>query len=771
MQLRYVALAGVLMALATQWSGILRPRGGADVVNTGRLVHDLMKEQDLERRSKAALSVVYLANAEHVRPQLRKEGVLAALTVLVSDFDATAGVATDDGAAELLTAAVVGLAKLCTDDAPSQSLVVHNGVLEKLGEIVSAAHPRWVAASAHLLHALQRGPHRQLVDGFVDTRAGILSEMAVQTLESGAYASSHDALASAARLISVLCARPGAPAHAHIERLQGAKLLSQLPDRLMASPVPPDGPPPVRAPDDNPASPMLVDDDVELVPPPAEEPKKRNAFDLMKASNLKAASQAKQLKKAKHAAAAPAAPAQAPEHPPHEDVPPATPTATPAADGPTIDATPIATSVKKKPPSSEAQKSWIKTFPFIFIATAVNLATNGAVLVGCSVCREIYGANSNKSYAAGNASVLATYAAKNGTAEAMGAAAEAVEALVRHDEALMARLGEAGVLDDLLKELRPPRRGSVLQTLSLLTLAAQTEGGAEQLISGGALTLCTQLFYHPNAEPAWRASCLNLVTDLAACERYVVEAAAPEADQAALEATGAAGAAVKSGAASAASAARAASAATGAAGAGGALHLARCLLGVLGQRVLPGMHVSALQALRDAAHDPAAASAFVGARGLPAAVALLGSDLVADGLYTTMWEVQTHRASVTLLAMLVAGHPGLRREMASAGVIPALVACMDQYHTGVGPAQQMRVTATACLVAILDAGDVPTPASSEMARQLAKSAADAGVMPHLMSMLVSPSKQERDVASRALSLISENPQLADELEAARRGTV
>ncbi|KAG1659787.1 hypothetical protein FOA52_015888 [Chlamydomonas sp. UWO 241] len=173
----------------------------------------------------------------------------------------------------------------------------------------------------------------------------------------------------------------------------------------MASPVPPDGPPPVRAPDDNPASPMLVDDDVELVLPPAEEPKKRNAFDLMKASNLKAASQAKQLKKAKHAAAAPAAPAQAPEHPPHEDVPPATPTATPAADGPTIDATPIATSVKKKPPSSEAQKSWIKTFPFIFIATAVNLATNGAVLVGCSVCREIYGANSNKSYAAGNASV------------------------------------------------------------------------------------------------------------------------------------------------------------------------------------------------------------------------------------------------------------------------------------------------------------------------------------------------------------------------------
>ncbi|KAG1664559.1 hypothetical protein FOA52_009442 [Chlamydomonas sp. UWO 241] len=172
----------------------------------------------------------------------------------------------------------------------------------------------------------------------------------------------------------------------------------------MASPVPPDGPPPVRAPDDNPASPMLVDDDVELVPPPAEEPKKRNAFDLMNASNLKAASQAKQLKKAKHATAAPAAPAQAPEHPPHEDVPPATPTATPAADGPTIDATPI-TSVKKKPPSSEAQKSWIKTFPFIFIATAVNLATNGAVLVGCSVCREIYGANSNKSYAAGNASV------------------------------------------------------------------------------------------------------------------------------------------------------------------------------------------------------------------------------------------------------------------------------------------------------------------------------------------------------------------------------
>ncbi|KAG1677450.1 hypothetical protein FOA52_001905 [Chlamydomonas sp. UWO 241] len=125
----------------------------------------------------------------------------------------------------------------------------------------------------------------------------------------------------------------------------------------MASPVPPDGPPPVRAPDDNPASPMLVDDDVELVPPPAEESKKRNAFDLMKASNLKAASQAKQLKKAKHAAAAPAAPAQAPEHPPREDVPPATPTATPAADGPTIDATPIATSVKKKPTSSEAQKS------------------------------------------------------------------------------------------------------------------------------------------------------------------------------------------------------------------------------------------------------------------------------------------------------------------------------------------------------------------------------------------------------------------------------
>ncbi|KAG1663311.1 hypothetical protein FOA52_006270 [Chlamydomonas sp. UWO 241] len=143
----------------------------------------------------------------------------------------------------------------------------------------------------------------------------------------------------------------------------------------------------------------------QLVPPPAEEPKKRNAFDLMKASNLKAASQAKQLKKAKHAAAAPAAPAQAPEHPPHKDVPPATPTATPAADGLTIDATPIATSVKKRPPSSEAQKSWIKTFPFIFIATAVNLATNGAVLVGCSVCREIYGANSNKSYAAGNASV------------------------------------------------------------------------------------------------------------------------------------------------------------------------------------------------------------------------------------------------------------------------------------------------------------------------------------------------------------------------------
>ncbi|KAG1675568.1 hypothetical protein FOA52_014156 [Chlamydomonas sp. UWO 241] len=177
-----------------------------------------------------------------------------------------------------------------------------------------------------------------------------------------------------------------------------------LPDRLMASPVPPHGPPPVRAPDDNPASSMLVDDDVELVPPPAEEPKKRNAFDLMKASNLKAA-QAKQFKKAKHAAAAPAAPAQAPEHPPHEDVPPATSTATPAADGPTIDATPIATSVKKKPPSSEAQKSWIKTFPFIFIATAVNLATNGAVLVGCSVCREIYGANSNKSYAAGTASV------------------------------------------------------------------------------------------------------------------------------------------------------------------------------------------------------------------------------------------------------------------------------------------------------------------------------------------------------------------------------
>ncbi|KAG1654804.1 hypothetical protein FOA52_009177 [Chlamydomonas sp. UWO 241] len=144
---------------------------------------------------------------------------------------------------------------------------------------------------------------------------------------------------------------------------------------------------------------MLVDDDVELVPPPAEEPKKRNAFDLMKASNLKAASPPP-----KHAAAAPAAPAQAPEHPPHEDVPSATPTATPAADGPTIDATPIATSVKKKPPSSEAQKSWIKTFPLIFIATAVNLA-NGAVLVGCSVCREIYGANSNKSYAAGNASV------------------------------------------------------------------------------------------------------------------------------------------------------------------------------------------------------------------------------------------------------------------------------------------------------------------------------------------------------------------------------
>ncbi|KAG1655843.1 hypothetical protein FOA52_008285 [Chlamydomonas sp. UWO 241] len=88
--------------------------------------------------------------------------------------------------------------------------------------------------------------------------------------------------------------------------------------------------------------------------------------------------EAKQLKKAKHAAAAPAAPTQAPEHPPHEDIPPATPTATPAADGPTIDATPIATSVKKKPPSSEAQKSWIKTFPFIFIATAVNLATNGS---------------------------------------------------------------------------------------------------------------------------------------------------------------------------------------------------------------------------------------------------------------------------------------------------------------------------------------------------------------------------------------------------------
>ncbi|KAG1653144.1 hypothetical protein FOA52_010828 [Chlamydomonas sp. UWO 241] len=159
----------------------------------------------------------------------------------------------------------------------------------------------------------------------------------------------------------------------------------KLPDRLMASPVPPDGPPPVRAPDDNPASPMLVDDDVELVPPPAEEPKKRNAFDLMKASNLKAASR--------------------PRAPASRGRPSGNPTATPAADGPTIDATPIATSVKKKPPSSEVQKSWIKTFPFIFIATAVNLATNGAVLVGCSVCREIYGANSNKSYAAGNASV------------------------------------------------------------------------------------------------------------------------------------------------------------------------------------------------------------------------------------------------------------------------------------------------------------------------------------------------------------------------------
>ncbi|KAG1667985.1 hypothetical protein FOA52_000629 [Chlamydomonas sp. UWO 241] len=162
-------------------------------------------------------------------------------------------------------------------------------------------------------------------------------------------------------------------------------VVTDLPDRLMASPVPPDGPPPVRAPDDNPASPMLVDDHVELVPPPAEEPKKRNAFDLMKASNLKAASR--------------------PRAPASRGRPSGNPTATPAADGPTIDATPIATSVKKKPPSSEAQKSWIKTFPFIFIATAVNLATNGAVLVGCSVCREIYGANSNKSYAAGNASV------------------------------------------------------------------------------------------------------------------------------------------------------------------------------------------------------------------------------------------------------------------------------------------------------------------------------------------------------------------------------
>ncbi|KAG1666292.1 hypothetical protein FOA52_004773 [Chlamydomonas sp. UWO 241] len=105
----------------------------------------------------------------------------------------------------------------------------------------------------------------------------------------------------------------------------------------------------------------------------------------MKASNLKAASR--------------------PRAPASRGRPSGNPTATPAADGPTIDATPIATSVKKKPPSSEAQKSWIKTFPFIFIATAVNLATNGAVLVGCSVCREIYGANSNKSYAAGTASV------------------------------------------------------------------------------------------------------------------------------------------------------------------------------------------------------------------------------------------------------------------------------------------------------------------------------------------------------------------------------
>ncbi|GAX84610.1 hypothetical protein CEUSTIGMA_g12031.t1 [Chlamydomonas eustigma] len=365
---------------------------------------------------------------------------------------------------------------------------------------------------------------------------------------------------------------------------------------------------------------------------------------------------------------------------------------------------------------------------------------------------------------------LLGYVAKASKADGKGAVAKGAEphavAIKQEIERLRALLGEAygwdkittiSYLRFIVQELRPvPRPGSAYAALSLMLKAANTPAGAEQLISGGVLSACSQIYYLSGMEPVWRRACLDILADITETRRYrkgfsseeeedeeeeekeTVEVKSPldlvdiPADSSIVVLEDMRDPCPE-----------------------GALFITGIMMKLLSKYIQPGLHLSALQAMRDVAHSPLAAQAIVTEGALQAAVNLIGRNLTKDGLYPPDWAAQVHRESVLLVAML-ALRTEVKDEIVQAGAIEALCTCMTNHLKYDKDMGSVRMTAAAALVPILGSDD-----------GLIYRAVKAGALNALLPMLNSPSVKEQEVSGKILEVLTKDPDLINKLDLAR----
>ena len=293
-------------------------------------------------------------------------------------------------------------------------------------------------------------------------------------------------------------------------------------------------------------------------------------------------------------------------------------------------------------------------------------------------------------------------------------------------------LGESGAIRDLIQELRPqPRPDSASVVLRLLSRVSFTPAGSEQLMSGGILSMCAQIYFNLSAEMMWRLSCMDMICDLAQAPRHRVNLTDTPHKEGGNGGLGEAAARrrilqiIDSNQAQ--------------------LHVIRALLRMIeisNKAIPPGLHISPLQALVDVADQLQVARVIASSGVIEAAVDLISRDLAADGLYSKEWAIQTQRSAVTLIAV-ISTHRSLRPIVVETDAIEALCHLMkENVQDGAGIRQQIRVTAAAALYPILGEG-----ADKLLVRRA------AGALDALVPMLRSTHEAEVKVARKVLEVM------------------